>query len=177
MKPAALMGLALAGVTLAALPPQLPFRAQAQQQGPPQFLPVTARWCLAPRRCIDLEVADTPRRQALGMQLRPPLPPLRGMWFPYDPPAPARFWMHRTPEPLDMLFVREGRVLVIEARTEPCMRLPCPSYGPDEPVEGVIELAAGEAERLGIVAGTPVTIGPLGPGPLRKPAPPAPAPD
>ncbi|TVS06380.1 MAG: DUF192 domain-containing protein [Cyanobium sp. PLM2.Bin73] len=173
----ALLGLALAGL----LVPPAALRARGDQgspqQAPPQVLPVTARWCLEPRHCIDLEVADTPRRQALGLQLRPPLPPLRGMWFPYEPPAVARFWMHRTPAALDMLFVRDGRVLAIEADVQPCMRLPCPSYGPDQPVEGVLEIGAGEAERLGITAGTPVRIEPLGSEPLRDGGPPAPAPD
>jgi hypothetical protein len=145
--------------------PLAPALAQKHPQGPPQLLPITARWCLTEQRCIELEVADTPRRQALGLQLRPPLPPLRGMWFPYDPPAPARFWMHRTPAPLDMLFVSEGRVLAIEAHAEPCMRLPCPSYGPGVPVQGVIELAAGEAERLGIQPGTAVRIESYAPAP------------
>lgn len=172
----ALLGLALAGLLVPAA-----LRAEGDQgspaQGPPQVLPVTARWCLEPRRCINLEVADTPRRQALGLQLRPPLPPLRGMWFPYEPPALARFWMHRTPSALDMLFVRDGRVLAIEADVQPCMRLPCRSYGPDQPVEGVLEIGAGEAARLGITAGTPVHIEPLGRPPLRDGGPPARAPD
>lgn len=151
--------------------------AEGLAQGAPQVLPITARWCLSPERCILLEVADTPRRQALGLQLRPPLPPLRGMWFPYEPPAPARFWMHRTPAALDMIFVRQGRVLAIEAHAQPCMRLPCPSYGPAGAVEGVIELAAGEAQRLGIGPGTAVRIEPLAPGPVKDAEPPAPARD
>ncbi len=137
--------------------------------GPPQFLPITARWCLEaspggpPPRCLLLEVPRTDLQHAWGLQLRPPLPPLRGMWFPYDPPARARFWMHRTPEPLDMLFVADGKVLAIEAHTTPCPRLPCRTYGPDDPVEGVLELAAGQAEALGIMVGTPVRIEPLRP--------------
>uniref|UniRef100_UPI00404B56E2 DUF192 domain-containing protein n=1 Tax=Cyanobium sp. TaxID=2164130 RepID=UPI00404B56E2 len=85
----------------------------------PQWLPITARWCLAPDRCIALEVADTPEKQSKGLQLRPVLAPLRGMWFPYSPPSLARFWMHHTPEPLDMLFVLGGRVVAIEAHTKP----------------------------------------------------------
>ncbi len=164
-------GLVLGGLSLAASLAAAPPARSDSQDGPPQVLPVTARWCLDQQRCIQLEVADTPRRQALGLQERPRLPPLRGMWFPYDPPAPARFWMHRTPEPLDMIFVREGRVLAIEAGARPCPRLPCPSYGPIEAVEGVLELAAGEAARLGIVPGTTVRI-----EPLSAAAPPAPAP-
>ncbi|MGB4699847.1 MAG: DUF192 domain-containing protein, partial [Parasynechococcus sp.] len=34
--------------------------------------------------------------------------------------------------------------------------LPCPRYGPRQLADGVVELAAGEAERLGIEAGDPV---------------------
>ncbi|MFY8149345.1 MAG: DUF192 domain-containing protein [Prochlorococcaceae cyanobacterium] len=145
----------MAGSARAAAPPPV---------GPPQFLPITARWCLQaspggpPPPCLQLEVPRTDLQHAWGLQLRPPLPPLRGMWFPYVPPARARFWMHRTPEPLDMIFVAEGRVVAIEAGTRPCPRLPCPSYGPDDPVEGVLELAAGQAAALGIVVGTPVRI-------------------
>ncbi|MDM7953631.1 MAG: DUF192 domain-containing protein [Cyanobium sp. CZS 25K] len=144
-------------------------------QNPPQFLPVTAQWCLegpAPPRCIQLEVPRGDRQHAMGLQLRPPLPPLRGMWFPYAPPALARFWMHRTPEPLDMLFVRDGRVIAIKSAAPPCMNLPCPSYGPDVPVDGVLELAAGQAAALDISVGTAVRITPL---PDALPS--APAPD
>lgn len=133
----------------------------ARADGPPQQLPITAQWCLAPQTCIGLEVASTPRQQAMGLQLRPPLPPLRGMWFPYAMPTPARFWMHRTPAPLDMVFIRNGVVVAIEAHTRPCMHLPCPSYGPDEPVDGVVELGAGQAAALGIQVGSSARIGAL----------------
>jgi uncharacterized membrane protein (UPF0127 family) len=145
-----------------------------RSEGPPQFLPITAQACLedpAPARCIQLEVPRGARQQAMGLQMRPPLPPMRGMWFPYAPPAPARFWMHRTPEPLDMLFVRDGRVIALESRVPPCMHLPCSSYGPDTPVDGVLELGAGQAAALGIAVGTPVRIRPLVDAPPSAPAP------
>ncbi len=143
-------------------------------QSPPQFLPITAQWCLEgppPARCIQLEVPRGERQYAMGLQLRPPLPHLHGMWFPYAPPAVARFWMHRTPEPLDMLFIHDGRVAALETDVPPCMNLPCPSYGPDTPVEGVLELAAGQAAVLGITVGTPVRITPLPGAPPSAPAP------
>ncbi|MFM7548201.1 MAG: DUF192 domain-containing protein [Cyanobacteriota bacterium] len=128
---------------------------------PPQHLPVTARWCLDRGPCLELEEARTPLQQMFGLQMREPLPPLRGMWFPFAPPTPARFWMHRTPAPLDMIFVRDGRVLVVVEGATPCMRLPCPSYGPGVPVDGVLEVAAGRAAALGIVTGVPVRIEPI----------------
>ncbi|MEB3322954.1 MAG: DUF192 domain-containing protein [Synechococcaceae cyanobacterium] len=138
-------------------------RADGGAGGPPQYLPVSARWCLPEGACVGLEVPKLPRQYAWGLQMRPALPPLRGMWFSFSPPAPARFWMHRTLAPLDMVFVRDGRVVAIEAAVPPCARLPCPSYGPVLPVDGVVELGAGRAAALGIGVGTPVRIESLTP--------------
>ena len=145
---------------------------------PPQYLPIKAQWCLsgpagasaptgspakpaavqAAGPCLALEVPRTERQYAWGLQMRPPLPPLHGMWFAFQPPTPARFWMYRTLAPLDMVFVRAGAVASIEAAAPTCPRLPCPSYGSGDLVDGVVELGAGEAARLGIRVGTPVEI-------------------
>lgn len=163
----------------------------APAQAPPQRLPIAGRWCpsalqppavlpaagapstplLAPG-CVDLEVPRTWHQYALGLQLREPLPPARGMWFAYRPAREVRFWMHRTPNPLDLVFVRDGSVVAIEAGAPPCMRLPCPSYGPAVAVDGVLELAAGEAGRRGLAVGSPLRV-----ELLRPSGPTAPAPD
>ncbi|MEB3275333.1 MAG: DUF192 domain-containing protein [Cyanobacteriota bacterium] len=144
--------------------------AGGQAAPPPQLLPVTAQWCLPQAGatpvgsspvCIGLEVARTPQQQIWGLQRRAKLPPLRGMWFPYSTPTPVRFWMHLTPEPLDMLFVSNEQVVAVVANATPCMRLPCRNYGPGVPVDGVIELAGGEAARLGIRSGSPAVILPM----------------
>lgn len=172
----------------------------APAAAPPQHLPIQAYWCPAssapapggasatppwpaargssvvgsarvPAGCVALEVPRTLRQYSFGLQLRDPLGSDRGMWFPYRPARRARFWMHRTPHPLDLVFVRDGRVVAIEAAAPPCMHLPCPSYGPDEPVDGVLEVAAGEAVRRGLAAGDPlrvvllIPVGPEAPAP------------
>jgi hypothetical protein len=80
------------------------------------------------------------------------------MWFPCKPARPVKFWMHRTPAALDMVFLRQGQVIAIEANAAPCLRLPCPSYGPEAPADGVVELAAGQAAALGITVGTRAAI-------------------
>ena len=125
---------------------------------PPQHLPITARWCVREQRCIDLEVARTADQQRLGLMQRPVLPPLRGMWFPFDRPQPLRFWMFNTVAPLDILFLRGERVIAIEADVPVCPALPCPRYGPAERSDGVVELGAGEARRLGIGIGDRAVI-------------------
>jgi uncharacterized membrane protein (UPF0127 family) len=159
----------LLSLSLVAVPSAL------QAKEPPQVLPLEAEWCLPSGQCIQLEVADEPQEQAMGLQLRGPLPPLQGMWFPFED-ALLRFWMHRTPEPLDMVFINDNRVIAIEEAATPCPRLPCRSYGPNTPGDGVVELAAGEARRLGIVVGSEAVIRPLRPSalpPSARPAAPA----
>ena len=66
--------------------------------------------------------------------------------------------MFNTLAPLDMLFLRDNRVLAIAADVPVCPKLPCPSYGPADPSDGVVELRAGEAGRLGIRPGDRVII-------------------
>ncbi len=129
---------------------------------PPQQLPIEAQWCLEEKQpCIALEVARSQEQQRRGLQGRPPLAPLRGMWFPFPKPQPLRFWMHKTPASLDMVFLNGNRVIAIEPETPPCPHLPCRSYGPVEPGDGVVELGAGEAKRLGLRVGMPVVISPI----------------
>ena len=137
---------------------------------PPQWLSIAARWCVAQQRCIYLEVARSSEQQRLGLMQRPALPPLRGMWFPFSTPQPQRFWMFNTLAPLDMIFVRGGRVLDLVRDVPTCAALPCRSYAADADgngradfVDAVIEIGAGEAERLGIEIGDPVRIAPLMP--------------
>ena len=52
--------------------------AAAPNAVPPQLLPIEARWCIRKTVCIDLEVADEPEEQRLGLMQRPVLPPHAG---------------------------------------------------------------------------------------------------
>ena len=143
---------------------------------PPQWLPIAARWCVSAARCIDLEVARSADQQRLGLMQRPALPPLRGMWFPFATPQPQRFWMFNTLAPLDMIFVRDGRVHDLVRSVPACASLPCRSYSADADgngradfVDAVIEIGAGEAQRLGIGVGDPVRIESLEASGLEEP--------
>ena len=124
----------------------------------PQQLPLEAQWCVRQDACVLLEVADQPQEQRLGLMQRPALPPLRGMWFPFKPARPLRFWMLNTIAPLDMVFVHKGAVIAIEADVPICPAMPCKAFGPMADADGVIELRAGEAKRLGLGVGDAVVI-------------------
>lgn len=103
-----------------------------------------------PRR-YRVELADTRARQSIGMMGRMSIGRGRGMLFPRNPASRATFWMRDTPLPLDMVFIAEGgRVESIAARVAPLSDAVTSSRGP---VVAVLELAGGEAERIGLKPG------------------------
>ncbi|MEG4291354.1 DUF192 domain-containing protein [Microcoleus sp. C2C3] len=117
-----------------------------------QLLPISVNTIVA-ERAIGLEVAKTPQEQATGLMFRTELPDDRGMFFPIEPARNVRFWMKNVLIELDMVFLREGVVQAIIPNVPPCLSETCPNYGPDVPVDGVIELRGGRAAQLGLKVG------------------------
>ncbi len=111
------------------------------------------RWHSKPRRAVftyKLEVAATAEEQACGMMFRDRMAPGTGMAFPMQPPRATGFWMENTPLPLDIIYVSPaGRVLNVR-RGQPYSREVLNSAGI---TAEVIELVAGEAERIGLKPG------------------------
>lgn len=122
-----------------------------------QVLPISAKTEIA-GQVIQLEVAQTPQQQQMGLMHRPALPDDRGMLFPFNPPRPVRFWMRDTPQPLDMVFLLDGEVKAIETNVPPCTTFSCPTYGPGTDINQVIELRAGRAVELGLQVGDRLDI-------------------
>jgi len=103
---------------------------------------------------LDVEIAATPEKQALGLMYRTSLPDTKGMLFPHKEPRELTMWMRNTYIPLDMVFIRaDGTVHRIEARTEPFSERVIASGGP---VSAVLEIAGGAAERMGLKPGDKV---------------------
>jgi uncharacterized membrane protein (UPF0127 family) len=103
---------------------------------------------------FNIEVMVTDQERALGLMFRRSLPENNGMLFVYDPPQPATMWMKNTLIPLDMVFISsDARVHRIEANAEPFSTTLIPSDGD---VVGVLELNAGEAQKIGLKRGDKV---------------------
>ncbi len=108
----------------------------------------------AGERRIDIEVAESAEEKSLGLMFRTALADNQGMLFPYLPPQEITMWMKNTYIPLDMVFIRaDGTVHRIAVRTEPLSEKVIASGGD---VTGVLELAGGASERLGLKAGDKV---------------------
>ncbi len=100
---------------------------------------------------FDVEIADTPARQALGLMYRTELPARTGMLFPYPAPREITMWMRNTYIPLDMVFIRaDGTVHRIAEMTEPHSEEVVASQGA---VTAVLEIAGGAARQLGLKPG------------------------
>jgi uncharacterized protein len=97
---------------------------------------------------FKVEVAQTQEQQARGLMFREVIPAGTGMIFPMTPPRPASFWMKNCPIPQDWLFIRaDGSIAALIENTIPYSLEP---QGTSEPVAAVLEIAGGEAARLGI---------------------------
>jgi uncharacterized protein len=102
----------------------------------------------------DIEVATTDQERAIGLMYRRSLPENSGMLFLYDRPQPAAMWMKNTFIPLDMIFIApDGTVQRIETYTEPFSTRSIESGGN---VVGVLELNAGQADKIGLKRGDKV---------------------
>lgn len=100
---------------------------------------------------FDVEIAETFRQRAQGLQGRRQLAPGSGMLFNFKNPQLTTMWMKNTFVALDMIFIDAGGTIIkIVRETTPKSLSIIESGGP---VLGVLEVRAGTAARLGIKKG------------------------
>jgi uncharacterized protein len=103
------------------------------------------------KHVFEVWLADNPARQAQGLMFVRSLPPARGMLFVHPSPRPISMWMKNTYIPLDMVFVDgRGRIQQIIANTRPHS---LDLIRSSDPALAVLEIAGGEAQRLGLKPG------------------------
>lgn len=112
---------------------------------------------------FQVEVADDQESRARGLMFREELPDGHGMLFLHEREDWLSYWMKNTLIPLDILYFDGERRLVSQQRdVQPCPshHLRCTSYPTQAPAMFVLELNAGEAERLGLEDGAVLRFGP-----------------
>jgi len=110
---------------------------------------------------VKLEVAASQQEIQRGLMFRTTLPEDCGMVFLFHPARGVNFWMYHTLIPLDMCFVRDGKIIKICHDVPPCRsenKEDCPLYpsGGEIVVSEVIELKAGYAKKHGVKEGDAV---------------------
>jgi uncharacterized membrane protein (UPF0127 family) len=100
---------------------------------------------------FSVEMATTEEEKQTGLMHRKELPDGKGMLFDFSPEQQISMWMKNTYISLDMIFIRaDGRILRIAENTEPHSTKIISSGGL---ARGVLEVAAGTAQKYGIQPG------------------------
>jgi uncharacterized membrane protein (UPF0127 family) len=112
---------------------------------------------IAGRVRLTVEVARTPAEQVRGLSGRPSLTPGTGMLFVYDRPQPVSIWMKDMRFPLDILWIRDGRIVQIQKKAPPM-----PPAGPERiytaTADQVLEVPASFTDRKRIRVGDSVQV-------------------
>ena len=111
-------------------------------------------------RSVSLEIVRTPVEQALGLGNRDALAWGHGMLFPYRQPGFYSFWMHRMRFDIDIVWIRESRVVGIahQVRHPPTPEAKPERVTPPELVDMVLEVSAGFAQAHGWRRGDRVEV-------------------
>ena len=117
--------------------------------------------CTIGKNIINLEVAQTPKEIEHGLMGRTALDPNAGMVFLFSPARGVRFWMYNCFISMDMIFVKDGKIIRICKDVPPCKDhdpSKCPTYpeGEDVVVSEVIEVNAGYCVKNGVKEGDTV---------------------
>ena len=108
-------------------------------------------------RTYNLEIANTLAARQKGLMNRSSLPENAGMLFVFDGTSFYPFWMKNTLIPLDIIWINsEKEVVHIKENARPCettLEAVCNSIIPLKPALYVIELNAGEVQKLDLKTG------------------------
>lgn len=96
-------------------------------------------------RAIETEVADTPEKLLFGLAFRDALPPDTGMLYIFEASDLHGIRTKGFKFPVDIIWADESRHIVhVVEGAEPCVRDPCPIYGPPpQKARYIIETTAG----------------------------------
>lgn len=110
-------------------------------------------------RTIPVEIADTEESRRQGLSGRPSLATDTGLVLWWDAPEPVGIWMPDMRFAIDVIFVRDSRVVAVYADAKPCPPSGyCPVFGPETAVDYVLEVPTGSAARWGLKTGDAITL-------------------
>ena len=109
--------------------------------------------------CINVEIADTPRKRAMGLMFRENMGENEGMLFIFEAEEAQGFWMKNMKFPLDIIWVSAyKRIIDINENIPPCQGQICESYASRERIKYAIEVNAGFVKKNSIKKGQEVSF-------------------
>lgn len=109
--------------------------------------------------CFNVELADIPEKQSLGLMYREKLEKNWGMFFLFEAEKIFPFWMRNTLIPLDIIWIDDDyKVVYIKENAQPCQIEDCPNIIPDKKAKYVLEINAGISDKIDIEIGDRVDL-------------------
>lgn len=102
---------------------------------------------------FEIEIADTVLARRRGLSGRDFLAENKGMLFIFGDVAVRSFWMAGMKFSLDIVWIKDDKVIGFEENAPPVLGIGVPLYYSPEPVDKVLEINAGLVKKLGIKAG------------------------
>lgn len=129
---------------------------QLDTQHKPQPLPVGARIQVA-GQIIYLEVPQT-AQQIKGLMYQTIIPRNRGILFEFTPAQLVQLSMQNILVTLDLIFLKDEQIKLINIAVPPCNDVICPTYRADTAVAQVIQLGGARTLELGLKIGDTLTV-------------------
>lgn len=107
---------------------------------------------------ISVELRRAPLEWEKGLSGRKSIADNAGMLFVFPDAAVRRFWMKDMNFPIDIFWIRDGRVIGMAKGLPPPQGDVIPDATSPEPVNFVLETNAGFADKYGISLGSPFAL-------------------
>jgi uncharacterized protein len=107
---------------------------------------------------LNVEIADSPDEQQVGLMNRTELGANAGMVFVHNTPVESSFWMKNTLIPLSLAVWGKGGKIAAILDMEPCEADPCQIYAPGVPWVGAVEVNQGFFDEHGVRVGDQVRL-------------------
>ncbi|MFH0856299.1 MAG: DUF192 domain-containing protein [bacterium] len=107
---------------------------------------------------INIEIVNTDETRYKGLSGRENLCADCGMLFVFNDLRERYFVMRDMNFPLDIIWIKENRVIKIDKNLSPEGHNPVNIYSPSEPIDMVLEVNGGFCDRKGIKEGEEIKI-------------------
>ncbi len=103
---------------------------------------------------------DSDKDKEVGLSNRNNMPQDYGMLFTFAAPDYYSFWMRDMKFPIDIIFIRDNRIVTIHSSVQPPKSKDdsLTIYKPEEPANAVLEINAGLTQKYGFKKGDEVKI-------------------
>ena len=107
---------------------------------------------------FTITIVKTEAERQKGLSGRASLPLDEGMLFLFDKPDSYAIWMKNMKFPIDIIFIRDDKIVTITENAKPATTGEPPIYQPSQPSDKILEINAGLSKKNNFKPGDTVKI-------------------